>query len=95
MALHCLIKPLDDASHGALLAQLQKDDAVLFLGAAAILTLDATVTGSLIDLGVRLYTLEHDSAAHGLPAVIPDVQIIDMADWVALTEQHDTQSQWF
>lgn len=95
MALHCLTNRLDNTSHEALLQQLQEGDAVLFLGAATMLALDKTVAALLKDRGATLYALDTDNAAHGLPTTIANVQIIDMAGWVTLTEQHETQSQWF
>ena len=95
MALHCLIKPMDNTSHKALLQQLQEGDAVLFLGAATLLALDEAATAPLNDRGATLCALNSDIAAHGLPTAIDNVQIIDVAGWVALTEEHETQSQWF
>ena len=95
MALHCLAKRLQNTSHEALLQQLREGDAVLFLGAATMLALDGTFTAPLNDRGVTLYALDSDIAAHGLPTAIENVQIIDMAGWVTLTEEHETQSQWF
>ena len=95
MALHCLTKRLENTSHEALLQQLQEGDAVLFLGAATMLALDEAATAALNDRGARLYALDSDVAAHGLPTAIDNVQIIDMVGWVDLTEEHETQSQWF
>ena len=95
MALHCLAKRLDSSSNEALLQQLQEGDTVLFLGAATMLALDEAATAALNNRGATLYALDSDIAAHGLPTGIDNVQIIDMAGWVALTEQHETQSQWF
>lgn len=95
MTQHCLNKSPDSPAAQRLLAQLRAGEAVVLLGPAVRLAaVSHPALTSWLSTGAQLYALEEDLRAYAVGTVHVDVQSIDYAGWVKLSEAHSNQRLW-
>lgn len=97
MTLHTVNLLPDHADCERCISQLASADAVVFLGNGAWITAVAGGWHEKWDhAGVALYVLDDDLVARGLSEhCARSITIIDVAELVALTEQHSRLRAWF
>lgn len=95
MNLHCLYRMPDSPTALRLLEELSPGDIVLLLGEAVVLARESNpALAEWVATGARLHALDDDIAAYGIGASAPEVSPVSYADWVALSEQCNTQRAW-
>jgi sulfur relay protein TusB/DsrH len=95
MNLHCLYRTPDSPAALRLLEELSPADTVLLLGEGVVLARESNpALAEWVATGARLHVLDDDMAAYGIDAPAPEVSPLSYADWVALSEQCNTQRAW-
>jgi tRNA 2-thiouridine synthesizing protein B len=93
MILHTLSALPDTPAFRDCLSALADDDALVLLGDGVYAALSgAPYLGRLLDGGARVFALGPDALAAG---ITNGVELIDMDDFVALTERFPRQLAWF
>ena len=96
MILHTFSASPESSAFRDCLSSLSSEDAVLLLGDGAYAALPAcTYLTQLGDAGATVYALRADALAAGMAEPGPGVKLIDMPEFVALTERYPRQIAWF
>jgi len=96
MILHTISASPDSSAFRDCLSSLNPEDAVLLLGDGVYAALPACCyLAQLADTGATIHALRSDALAAGVAEPGPGVELVDMAEFVALTERYPRQIAWF
>jgi tRNA 2-thiouridine synthesizing protein B len=96
MILHTLNASPSHAAFRDCLSTLQSGDALVLMGDGVYAALAGTAAcEELRATGAHIHLLRNDAAAAGVVLTATEIDIIDMEDFVTLTERYPRQLSWY